>query len=53
MPEDAIRKATEIIREVKLTPQNVEEYEECEIISDLMDDEMLKHVEDEEAARGS
>ncbi|MBM5804563.1 MAG: hypothetical protein FJZ49_00590 [Candidatus Verstraetearchaeota archaeon] len=48
MPEDAIRRAAEIITEVKLTPQDVEAYERCEIISDLMDDEMLRQVDDEE-----
>jgi hypothetical protein len=51
MSEDAIRKATKIINELKLTPKSVEEYEDCEIISDLMDDEMMKHIEDEEFRR--
>lgn len=48
MPEELLQKATKIINEVKLTPQDVEAYERCEIISDLMDDEMLKQVDDEE-----
>jgi hypothetical protein len=48
MPEDAIKKATKIINEVRLTPQDVEAYERCEIISDLMDEDMLKQVDDEE-----
>ena len=47
----ARRKATKIINELKLTPKSVEEYEDCEIISDLMDDEMMKHIEDEEFRR--
>ncbi|MDD1766816.1 MAG: hypothetical protein LUQ00_02740 [Candidatus Methanomethyliaceae archaeon] len=51
MSEDAIRKATKIINELKLTPKGADEYEDCEIISDLMDDEMMKHIEDEEFRR--
>ena len=35
MPEGSLKKATKIIDEVKLTPQDVETYERCGIISDL------------------
>jgi hypothetical protein len=51
MSEDALRKATEIINELKLTPKDIDEYEDCEIISDLMDDDMISHVEDGEFRR--
>jgi hypothetical protein len=46
--EESLKRAIKIINEVKLAPQDVEAYERCEIISDLMDDEMLKKVDDEE-----
>jgi hypothetical protein len=37
-----------IILEIGLTPDNVLDYEECEIIVDLMDDEVINEVEEEE-----
>jgi hypothetical protein len=48
MSEDTIRKITKIINELKLNPKNVDEYEACEIISDLMEDDMIKYIEDKE-----
>ncbi len=45
--EQSLKSARRIIVELKLMPEDVEKYEECEIISDLMDDEALKTVDDE------
>lgn len=51
IPEDAddlINKASDIVKGIKLTPKNVDSYEECEIMADLMDDDMLKQIDDED-----
>jgi DNA-binding TFAR19-related protein (PDSD5 family) len=43
-----VKSAVEIIDEIKLTPNDIEKYEECEIISDLLDEEILRSIDDEE-----
>lgn len=51
IPEDAkdlINKASKIVKRVKLTPKNMDSFEECEIIADLMDDEMVMQIDDED-----
>jgi len=42
-----VKAAAKIINELRLTPEEIEKYEECEIISDLMDEETLKSIDDE------
>ncbi len=41
-----VEKAVRIIREIELAPEDVEKYENCEIISDLLNNEMLGLIED-------
>jgi len=43
-----VEKAMKIISELRLTPKNINQYEECEIISDLLDGELLRYMTDEE-----
>lgn len=43
-----INRASKIVKGIKLTPKNMDSYEDCEIMADLMDDEMLKQIDDED-----
>ena len=42
-----VKSAIKIIDELTLTAEDIEKYEECEIISDLMDGEILRSIDDE------
>lgn len=42
-----MKSAVKIINELKLTLEEIEKYEDCEIISDLLDDENVKSIDDE------
>jgi hypothetical protein len=44
--ENSVDKITKIIIEIGLTPKNIMHYEECEIIADLMGEEIITEVPD-------
>jgi hypothetical protein len=46
--ENNINKINGIIEEIGLTPTNIMQYEECEIITDLMDDDIVNEVTDQQ-----
>ena len=50
-PSDQLERLKKIINEIGLTPQNIMEFEDCEIISDLMDEDAVSSVKDEELRR--
>jgi hypothetical protein len=50
-PSDTLERLKRIICEIGLTPQNIMEFEDCEIISDLMEEEAVSSVKDEELRR--
>ena len=43
--------AERIINEIKLTPENIDAYEDCEIITDLMDNDVLDEIDDQDFRR--
>ena len=43
---NSIEKAKKIINELKLTTINIDSYEDCEIIVDLMDENAINHHPD-------
>lgn len=51
MGKQPLASAKKIVSELKLTPEDVDKYEECEIICDLIDREALREIEDEELRR--
>jgi len=50
-PSDQHERLKKIINEIGLTPQNIMEFEDCEIISDLMEEDAVSSVKDEELRR--
>lgn len=44
--ENNVYKINKIIVEIGLTPKNIMQYEECEIITDLMDEDIINKVSD-------
>lgn len=40
--------AERIIKEIKLTPENIDAYENCEIITDMMDEDVLNEINDQD-----
>jgi hypothetical protein len=48
---DPLERLKKIIDEIGLTPQNIMEFENCEIISDLMEEGAVSSVKDEELRR--
>jgi len=40
--------AERIIKEIKLTPENVDAYEDCEVIADLMNEDVLNEINDQD-----
>lgn len=53
MPEtgNPLETAERIIKEIKLSPENIGAYEDCEIITDLMDEDMLNQINDQDFRR--
>ncbi|UCH38085.1 MAG: hypothetical protein JSV76_02680 [Candidatus Bathyarchaeota archaeon] len=46
--ENNVNKINRIIEEIGLTPKNIMQFEECEIITDLMDDDIVNEVPDQQ-----
>jgi len=46
--ENPLETAKRIIEEIKLTPENIDAYEDCEIITDLIDEDILNQINDQD-----